>query len=100
MLSIQLLLLGGHMLVHLNGEFNSRRQAELHSTFDRITGAVTIDVSDAWLGASALGEVVCLARRVGYQNVTLANPGPVMRRLLTVSGIDRLVRVLDPGHTA
>lgn len=88
------------MLVHLNGEFNSRTQAELHSAFDRITGAVTIDVSGAWLGASALGEVVCLARRVGYQNVTLANPGPVMRRLLTVSGLDRIVRIVDPGQRA
>jgi hypothetical protein len=94
------LLLGGHMFVYLNGDFNSRSQAELHSAFDRITGAVTIDVSGAWLGACAWGEVVTLARRVGPENVTLANPGPVMRRLLTVSGLDQIVRIVDPGQIA
>jgi hypothetical protein len=88
------------MLVYLNGDFNFHSQAELRSAFDRITGAVTIDVSDAWLGASAWGEVVTLARRIGRQNVTLANPGPVMRRLLTVSGIDQIVRIVDPGQIA
>ena len=87
------------MLVHLNGEFNSDSQAELHRAFGKITGAVTFDVSGAWLGASALSEVVCLARRVGFRNVTLANPGPLMRRLLSVSGLDRIVCVVDPGQT-
>ena len=86
------------MLVYLNGQFGPGSQAKLHKAFGKINGPVTFDVSGAWLSSSALAEVVCLARRVDPSKVTLANPGPLLRRLLTVSGLDRVVSVVDPGR--
>lgn len=81
------------MIVRLNGDFDSRTQPALHEGFGWITGPVTIDVASAWLSATALGEIACLAKRIGMQNVTLSNPGPILRRVLTISRLDRIIRV-------
>lgn len=84
------------MIVYLRGEFDSCAQPALREAFHWITGPVTFDVSDAWLGAAALGEIVCLAKRIGSDSVTLSNPPPVMRRLFAVSQLDRIIHIA-PG---
>jgi anti-anti-sigma regulatory factor len=86
---------GDLVIVHLRGEFDSCAQPALREAFHWITGPVTLDVADAWLGAAALGEIVCLAKRIGLPNVTLLNPPPVMRRLLAVSQLDRIIRITN-----
>jgi anti-anti-sigma regulatory factor len=85
------------MIVRLNGDFGSGTQPALRDAFRWITSPVTIDIANAWLGSVALGEVVYLAKRIGSENVTLANPAPMMRRVLTVSQLDRLLRVTPAG---
>jgi len=81
------------VVVRLNGEFDHRTQAALREGFAWITGPVIIDLSHAWLAAAGLGEVMALAKRIGIENVILADPTPIMRRILAVTQIDRVLSV-------
>jgi hypothetical protein len=81
------------LIVRLNGQFDSCAQPALHEAFRWIESRVIIDLGNAWLGAAALAEVVCLARRLGARNVTLTNLSPMMRRMITGARMDRLVHV-------
>jgi hypothetical protein len=91
------------LFVRLSGDFDSRMQPALHDAFHWIEGPVTIDVGHAWLGAAALAEIVCLSRRLGPQNVTLANASAILRRLIIATRMDRLLRMVlceDPAPAA
>jgi hypothetical protein len=82
------------LFVRLSGDFDSRMQPALHDAFHWIQSPVTIDVGDAWLSSAALAEIVCLSRRVGAQNVTLANASVILRRLIIAMRMDRLLRMV------
>ena len=83
------------MIVRLNGQFDAKTQAALREGLDWVAGPVVIDLKNAWLTATALGEIMLLASRIGSQNVALADPTPVMRRILALTHIDRVLRVTD-----
>jgi hypothetical protein len=88
------------MIVRLNGEFGASTQFALREGFDRITGPVTIDLRNASLAAAALGEIMLLANRIGVRNVTLANPAPMTRKILSVTHLDRVLRVTAVGDVS
>ena len=88
------------MFVRLNGQFDSCSQPALRDAFRWIENPVTIDLGNAWLGAAALAEVVCLTRRLGQRNVTLANPSLMMRRLIVDTRMDRLLQMVLASQSA
>jgi anti-anti-sigma regulatory factor len=84
------------MIVRMTGEFDSRTQAAIREGFNWITNAVTIDLENAYLAAGALGEILRLANRIGIENVKLANPTPMMRKILATTHLDRVLDVINP----
>lgn len=83
------------MIIRMNGEFDSRTQMASREGFNWVTSRCTIDLQNATLSASALGEIMVLANRIGIENVTLANPNPMMRKILSVTQLDRVLRVIS-----
>src|SRR5665213_314720 len=88
------------MIVRMNGQFGAATQFALRESFDWITGPVTIDLRNASLAAAALGEIMLLANRIGIRNVTLANPAPITRKILSVTHLDRVLRVTAVGDVS
>jgi anti-anti-sigma regulatory factor len=88
------------MNVRLNGTFDIYTQAALREGLQWVRGPVKIDLSDAWLTSAGLGELLRLANRIGPANMELTNPTPVMRKILSVTNIDRLLRVTTPTEAA
>lgn len=83
------------MVVRLSGTFDYNTQAALREGLEWVNGPVVIDVKDAWLTAAALGEIMLLAKRIGIADITLANPSPIMRRVLTLTHCDQLFRIIS-----
>jgi hypothetical protein len=87
------------MVIRLNGQFGYSQQRAMREAFEWVTGPVTIDLENATLEANALGEIMILANRVGSQNVRLINPTVIMRRILSVTHMDRVLSVTgDPSR--
>jgi anti-anti-sigma regulatory factor len=81
----------------MNGQFDTFTQPALREGLNWITSSVTIDLEHAYLTATALGEIMILANRVGAHNVTLANPNPMMQKILSVTQLDRVLSVTSAG---
>ena len=81
------------MIVRLNGRFDAYSQEALRAGFNLVRGPVTIDLQNATLAAAALGEIMALANRIGIQNVELIDPGPLLRKILALTQLDRVLPV-------
>jgi anti-anti-sigma regulatory factor len=81
------------MIIRLNGEFGVSEQSAMRDAFQWVTGPVTIDLQNATLAANALGEIMLLANRIGLQNVRLVNPTVIMRKILSLTHLDRVLSV-------
>jgi anti-anti-sigma regulatory factor len=81
------------MIIRLNGEFGGSEQSAMRDAFQWVTGPVTIDLQNATLAANALGEIMLLANRIGLQNVRLINPTVSMRKILSLTHLDRVLSV-------
>jgi hypothetical protein len=67
--------------------------------FSWITNPVTLDLENAYLAAGALGEILHLANRIGIDNVKLANPTPMMRKILATTHLDRVLKVISTDES-
>ena len=81
------------MIIRLSGEFGVSEQSAMREAFQWVTGPVTIDLQNATLAANALGEIMSLANRIGPQNVRLVNPTVIMRKILSLTHLDRVLSV-------
>jgi anti-anti-sigma regulatory factor len=91
------------LIVRLTGHFDSWAQPELRNAFNCVESPVIIDLRHASLGAAALAELVWLARRLGDLRVTIANPSPLLRRLIVEMKLDRVLHLSpcdEPLHAA
>ena len=91
------------MIIRLKGEFDAHTQDALRSALSWVEGPVKIDITEAHLSAAALGEIVILAHRIGSRKVTILNPSPIMRRILSLTGISSIIGVAarddrEPGR--
>jgi anti-anti-sigma regulatory factor len=87
------------MIVRMTGEFDSRTQMGIREGFSWITSPVTLDLENAYLAAGALGEILHLANRIGIDNVKLANPTPMMRKILATTHLDRVLKVISTDES-
>jgi anti-anti-sigma regulatory factor len=81
------------VIVQLTGNFDAYNQPALREGLAWVAGPVTLDLTKAWLASGAWGEILLLAKRIGPANVTLANPSPFMRQVLSLTQIDRVLSV-------
>jgi anti-anti-sigma regulatory factor len=81
------------MIIRLRGEFGVSEQSAMREAFQWVTGPVTIDLQNATLAANALGEIMVLGNRIGPQNVRLVNPTVIMRKILSLTHLDRVLSV-------
>jgi anti-anti-sigma regulatory factor len=84
---------GAILIVRLTGHFDSSAQPELRNALNWVEGPVIIDLRHAWLSAAALAELVWLAHRLGNLRVTIANPSPLLRRLIVDTKMDRVLHL-------
>ncbi|MEA2304163.1 MAG: anti-sigma factor antagonist [Solirubrobacteraceae bacterium] len=89
---------GGGVRVHVNGELDLATSPRLELTLQRLVAAqrsVVLDLDRvSFMDASGIGVILrtaALARELQRRFTVARSPGPCVRRLLAVSGVEPLV---------
>lgn len=84
--------------VKLAGRFDAAQADEASRTFDGITGTCLIDMTDLdYISSAGLGILLSVHKRLldSGHKMTLKNMNPHIRRILQISGLDRVFNVAD-----
>jgi anti-sigma B factor antagonist len=96
----------GHETVRVRGELDIATAPLLRSALDgvyaRRPARVEVDLSGVtFLDASSLGTLIAARRRLAAQRavLVLVDPSPIVRRVLDITGLDRVVEVRSAAVT-
>jgi anti-sigma B factor antagonist len=91
---------GDSYLVRLSGELDLYSSPQLENELEKLIRAgaehVLVDLTDVpFLDSSGLGVLLGAARRLGKDRFALAGLGLEARRVLEITGTDRLLSVIE-----
>jgi anti-anti-sigma factor len=87
--------------VVLSGELDMYGAPAVRRLLDAITGPGAVDMREVrYLDASALTELVRVARRVGARQVTLLVASKNVRKVLDIVGFDEIFTIVDVSRSA
>jgi anti-sigma B factor antagonist len=84
--------------VELSGRFDAARAAEAGRIFDGLTRTCVVDMADLdYISSAGLGILLSAHKRLqdSGQQMTLKNMNPHIRRILQISGLDKVFAVAD-----
>jgi anti-sigma B factor antagonist len=84
--------------VKLSGRFDAARADEAGRKFESITETCTIDMADLdYISSAGLGILLSVHKRLldSGHRMTLKNMNPHIRRILQISGLDKVFAVAE-----
>ncbi len=79
--------------IHLNGWFDATQTDKARAAFESVIDSCVIDMKDLeYMSSAGLGILLVTAQRVDRNGgrITLRNVNPNIRRILAISGMDRI----------
>lgn len=93
---------GGHAVAVLNGEIDHHNAQEIRTQLDSYIITVqpaelTIDFTDiTFMDSSGIGLIMgrCRLMREWGGNIEIRNPNQYVRRMLKISGMERIIKII------